>query len=89
MVVRLDRGQRQFQHRSLAGGSAFLGQMADHNILLARNGARVWLFLAEDEGEQGGFARAVGPDQSDAIGAVNLQGHIFKQDLRPIGFANI
>ena len=82
-------GDGQFQNRFIPGGGGFLGQMADGGIFLQRNGAGIGRLGLEDHGEEGGFARAIGADQADAVLAVGLDGDVFKQRLRPVRFGKL
>jgi hypothetical protein len=77
-----------FQHCAFACRGAFLGQMPHDNVSLARDRSLVRFLSAEDKREQSGFAGAVGADQADAVAAIKLQRHIFKQNLRPVSLAN-
>ena len=56
----------------VADGRAFLREIADGGAALKVDGAIVGGFVAEDEAEQGGLARAVRADQPDAIAAIHL-----------------
>ena len=56
-----------FQDGFVAGGLAFLRQIADARAADERHTACIRLFLAEDDFEQRGFARAVRPDDGDAV----------------------
>jgi hypothetical protein len=49
----------------VAGRGAFLRQEAEVGAALPLDGALVGRLLAEDEVEQGGFARAVGADEAE------------------------
>ena len=63
----------------VAGGFAFLRQIAEPRAADERDLARVRRFLAEDDLEQRGFARAVRPDQPDALAGLERERNVVKQ----------
>ena len=67
------------QNRFVAERFALLRQMADHGPFIALHGARVRLPLLENDGEQRGFARAVRPDQRDAVAVIDLQRGVLEE----------
>src|SRR5262249_55067399 len=64
----------------------FLREIADGNAAFGGGLASIGGFLAEDDGEESGFAGAVGADQADAILAIDLEGHIREEDAVGVGF---
>ena len=65
-VLRRD-GAGEFEHGLVAARGGFLRQVADGGVLVDDDGAVIGLGRAEDDGEEGRLARAVGPDQRDAF----------------------
>ena len=67
----------------VAGGFAFLRQVAEPRAADERDLARIRRFLAEDDFEQRGFARAVRPDEADALAGLERERDVVKQaDVR-------
>jgi hypothetical protein len=56
---------------------------------LETDGAFVGGVVAEDEGEEGGFARAVGSDEADAVTGVDLQRNVFEKRAAAEGFGDL
>ena len=71
----------------VAGGFAFLRQVAEPRAADERDLARVRRFLAEDDFEQRGFARAVRPDQADALAGQERERDVVKKLTTAKGFA--
>ena len=63
----------------VAGGFAFLRQIAGARAADERHVARVRLLLAEDDFEQSVFARAVRPDDGNAVARHDVQRNVVKQ----------
>ena len=77
MLVLVRHGD--FQDGFVAGGFAFLRQITDARAADERHVARVRLLLAEDDFEQRGFARAVRPDDGDALAGLERERNVVKQ----------
>ena len=60
----------------VTGGRAFLREITEVSAALPLDGAGVGLFLAEDEAEERGLARAVGTDEAEAVGARDKERHL-------------
>ena len=54
-------------------------EKAHGDIFFEGDASLVWAGLAEDEGEESGFARAIGADETDAVFAVNLEGDVAEE----------
>ena len=50
--------------------------------------ARVGLFFAGDEAKEGGFSRAIGPDNADNAAGRQGKGEVFKEERIAISFGN-
>ena len=72
-------GASQFDDRLVLSGSGFLRQIAKADVALQFDLSFVRRFLAEDQGQQRGFACAIGADQSNAILPIDLQGGVGKE----------
>lgn len=81
-------GRGEFEDALLCHGRGLLREVADGGVALAAHAAGIGLDLAENDGEEGGFARAVGADKGDAVGALDLCADVLKKDLRPVGFGD-
>ena len=73
----------------VADGGAFLGQEAEVGATFPLDGAGVLGLLAEDQVEEGGFARAIGADEAVAVGARDEERHVVEEFTRAIGLGNI
>ena len=73
----------------ITGGGALLRQVAEIGAALPFDGAGIGFFLAEDEAEQGGLARAVGTDQAEAIGARDEERDFGKEFAGAVGLGNV
>ena len=71
----------------VAGGFAFLRQITEPRAADERDLARIRCFLAEDDLEQRGFARAVRPDQPDALAGQERERNVVKQNASAKRFA--
>ena len=71
----------------IAGRFAFLRQVAEPRAADERHLARIRRFLAKDDFQQRGFARAVRSDQPDALAGLERERDIVKQDVSAKGFA--
>ena len=74
---------------SSPSASALLRQMAHHRPFVALHRAGVRLPLLEDDGEQRGLARAVRPDQRDAVAIIDVQRRVLKQSPPAKGYLKI
>ena len=79
----------EVQHAFVPGGRTFLGEKAVIGTAFPGDGAGIRRLGAENYGEQGGLARAVRADQTDAISTVELEGGVFKQDATAEGFRDL
>ena len=77
------------EHGFFSGGCAFLGEKADGASALEIDRAFVGGIVAEDEGEEGGFAGAVGSDQPDAVARIDLQRGVGKEGASAEGFGDL
>ena len=85
-----DAVQAILQERLLGGGGLeVLAHEADARAALVEHFARVGGHVAEDEFEEGGFPRAVRPDDAHALPGINLEGGMLKERLRPIPHADV
>ena len=73
----------------VAGRSAFLREVAEVGAAFPFDGAGVGFFFTEDEAEKGGFARAVGPDQAEAIGARDEERDFREEFAGAVGLGNV
>ena len=73
----------------LADRLALLGQVAHHRPGVALDGALVGLFLAENDGEKGGFAGAVGTDEGDTVAVVHRERRTLEEDASAVGHLEI
>jgi hypothetical protein len=73
----------------VADGGAFLRQVAEVGAAFPLDGALVGLLLAEDEVEERGLARAIGPDQAEAVGARDEERDVGKQFAGAVGLGNV
>ena len=64
----------------VADGGAFLREVADGGATLEVDGPVVGGFIAENQAQQRGLARAIRADQPDAIAAIHLQRHVLEKD---------
>ena len=51
-----------------------------------RDRAGIWLFLPDQDMQQGGFTRAVQPDQPDPVASVDAEGDVLQYGLDAVGF---
>ncbi len=58
-----------------------LDEIADLGVSANRDGAEVGLLLAGEHPEEGGFARAVGPDEADAFAFVDGEVEFLEEDF--------
>ncbi len=78
---------RQFIHpaggdvedRFVAVRFGLLRQITHHGPFIALDRAGVRLLLLENDGEEGGLARAIRPDQRDAVAVVHLKRGVFEE----------
>jgi len=73
----------------LADGGALLREVADAEAALGFHLALVGFGLAEEDGKEGGLARAVRPDQADAVAAVEAEGKAGEKDFGAVAFAKL
>ena len=67
-------------------GFGFLREVAEGGPFVALDGAGIGLIAAKDEGENGGFARAVGADERDALAVVDLHVGLLEEGAAADGF---
>jgi hypothetical protein len=72
-------GGGHLQHRLVPHRRGFLRQKTEGGPALQRDRALVGRVLAQDQREQRGLARAVGPHQAQAVAAVHLQRGVLEQ----------
>jgi len=70
-------------------GFGFLREVAEGGPFVALDGAGIALIAAEDEGKNGGFARAVRADERDALAVVDLHVGLFEEKTAAVGFFEI
>ena len=70
-------------------GFGFLREVAEGGPFVALDGAGIGLIAAKDEGENGGFARAVGADERDALAVVDLHVGLLEEESAAVGFFEI
>lgn len=79
----------EFEDGLVAGGGAFLGQVAKGEAALHGDGAVVGRLFIENDGEERGFPGAIGADETDAVATVQLQRDVLErpsgEGLRDIG----
>ncbi len=68
-----------------ADGFGFLGEEANHGPFVAFDDAAVGDVFAEDDGEKGGFAGAIGADEGDAVAMGDVEGGVFEKDASANG----
>ena len=69
-----------------AGGEGgLLADVADAGALAGGDFARVGLLDAGEDGEEGGFAGAVGADEADAVRVAHRKAKVFEEGLRAEG----
>ena len=73
----------------VADGGAFLREKAEVGAAFPLDGTGVLGLLAEDQVEQGGFARAIGADEAVAVGARDEERHVVEEFTRAVGLGNI
>jgi len=66
-----------------------LRQVAHHGPFVARDDAGVGLLLLENDGEEGGLARAVRPDKRDTVAVVHAEGGVFEEHASAQGHLQI
>ena len=66
-----------------------LAEVADGQFLGDGDGAFVGIFFAHDHAEEGGFAGAVGPDETDFFAGVELEGGFYEDKLLPVLFIDV
>ena len=76
------------QHRLVAGRRRFLREVADGGVTIDHHRTAVGLGRAENDGEQGRLAGAIGPDQRDPFPEIDAQGDVFKEGARAEAFAD-
>ncbi len=81
------RGDRD--DRFLADRRAFLRQIAEIRPALPFDRAFVGLLLAEDQVEERGFARAIGPDEAETVGARDEKRYVREQFSGTVGLGNV
>ena len=79
-------GGGEFEDGFVCGGGGFLGEVAEGAAAVEDDAAVVGGVAAEDEGEEGGFARAVGADEADAFSVVDLEGDVLEEGAGAVGF---
>ena len=77
------------ENRFLADRCAFLRQVAEVGAAFPFDGTLVGLFLTENEVEKSLFARAVGPDQAEAIRARDEKRHLGEELAGTVGLGNV
>ncbi len=77
------------EHGFLPDGFTLLGQVTHHGPGIPFDGAFVGLFLGEDDGEEGGFAGAVGADEGDVVAIIHLEGRSFEKDSSAVGHLEV
>ena len=80
---------RQFEHGLVARGRSFLWEKTDRGFFLDRHGTGVRRRLTENQGKQRRLSRAIGTDKSDAIAAIYLKRHVFKENSSGERFAEL
>ena len=83
------RPGRQLQHSFVAHRGAFLRQKPNASPLFPADAPLVRRVLAKDDRKERGFARAVRPDQGEAVAPVDLQGDVLEQRAAGIGLGNV
>jgi hypothetical protein len=81
-------GRGDLDDRFVPGGGAFLRQVADVHVALGDDLAVVRELLAEDDGKERGLARAIRPDEADAVFAIQLQRDVGEQGSSAVGFGD-
>ncbi len=79
----------EFEDGFVASGGGFLGEEAEGDAAFHGDLAVVGALFAEDDGEERGFAGAVGADEADAFAAVNLEGDVAEKHAAGEGFGDI
>ena len=82
-------GTGEFKDRFLTRRGRLLGEKAHGDIFFEGDASLVWAGLAEDEGEEGGFARAVGADEADSVFAIYLEGNVAEEGTTRERFAKL
>ena len=81
--------RRDVQDRLLARGRALLREKAEVRAALPLDRAGVGALLTEDEPEERGLARTVGPDEPEPIGARDEERHVGKQFAGAVGLGDV
>src|SRR4030095_14872571 len=81
-------GRREFDHRFIADRCAFLRQKPKLHISLKHDLARVGGLFTEDERKERRLAGAIRADQTNAILAIDLKGHIVEQHTVTVALAD-
>ena len=84
----VERGLQHAAHRRACGVLGDLLHVADARALAHGDFARIGFHLAGEDGEQRGLARAVRPDQADAVAFIHGKRNIFKQGRRAKALAH-
>jgi hypothetical protein len=66
-----------------------LGQVTDGGPFIADDFTAVRFILFEDEGEEGGFACAVGSYEGDTLSVVDSHAGFLEEDTGVEGFGNV
>ena len=73
----------------VADRRAFLRQVAEIRAAFPLDGAVVGRFLAEDQVEERGFARAIGADEAEAVGARDEERHLGEEFAGAVGLGDV
>ena len=79
----------ELQDGFFAGGGGFLREESDGASALEIDRPFIRGVVAEDEGEEGRFAGAVGSDQADAVARVDLQRGVLEEGASTEGLGDL
>ena len=82
-------GERLGEDGAAVHLDGFLLEVADDGVLGEGDAALVGVLPAGDDLEQRGLARAVGPDERDAIARADAQTRVLEQDARAEGLGDV
>ena len=88
-VVLVQMTSGQFEHRQVIHRSAFLRQEAKDETFFHGHLTIVRSALAQQQGEKGGFTRAVGADQTNGLSAIDVKRHPAEKRASCVGLAGV